>query len=1133
MCAHAHSVGYQSMTTQTQASLDALAAQITQIVNVQVPGGELFSGVAYPITFDVGDVNVENFGSLTDKDGNTWTLTPGAEWWYGGIAENGTPLWTGYNVALRLVNGDAWVEEAKFGGWWNLTVGAETNNLAGRPDEGPDPGQSTAGTGSSGSSTGVITPSVGSVSPPTPPTGTQTQASLDALAAQITQIVNVQVPGGELFSGVAYPITFDVGDVNVENFGSLTDKDGNTWTLTPGAEWWYGGIAENGTQLWTGYNVALRLVNGDAWVEEAKFGGWWNLTVGAETNNLAGRPDEGPDPGQSTAGTGSSGSSTGVITPSVGSVSPPTPPTGTQTQASLDALAAQITQIVNVQVPGGELFSGVAYPITFDVGDVNVENFGSLTDKDGNTWTLTPGAEWWYGGIAENGTPLWTGYNVALRLVNGDAWVEEAKFGGWWNLTVGAETNNLAGRPDEGPDPGQSTAGTGSSGSSTGVITPSVGSVSPPTPPTGTQTQASLDALAAQITQIVNVQVPGGELFSGVAYPITFDVGDVNVENFGSLTDKDGNTWTLTPGAEWWYGGIAENGTQLWTGYNVALRLVNGDAWVEEAKFGGWWNLTVGAETNNLAGRPDEGPDPGQSTAGTGSSGTTTTPSTDFITPGVGSFKDAAGNTYTIDAVDNADENGAAIPNGSGTAAMEYYNSAVYGEDAGTSQWYTWNQTTWSAAAAPPSPSSGSSVSGSSGTGGGTTTTAVTTGTGSDALVLSVSEDAYANGDGTSDANGDAAFTVSVDGKQLAGTFYATASHSAGASQAFTFKGNWAPGAHTVTVAFLNDAYAGTPSTDRNLYVSDVTYDGTDTKQSAALMSTGSQTFSVTDSTAIPPVVTGGGSDSLVVKVSEDYYLANTQFTVLIDGKQLGGTFTATTLHSSGNSQTFAFAGDFGSGQHTVSVDFLNDAYAGTPSTDRNLYVNDIVYNGSDTGQSAALMSQGAKTFLVSGGTTPSVFETGDHGSLQENLSQTGTYSVGGDTFVLGSGNAATVTLGTGASQIKFVGPSSVTLTGGAGQAAVSADAGNSKFVAGAGSLEVTGGAGKDAYVFHTTSGLLTLEDFSLAKGDTLTIDKSLQGSLHEASDGVGGTMLSFGTTGHGVDIHGLAALPSSNIVWA
>ena len=247
----------------------------------------------------------------------------------------------------------------------------------------------------------------------------------------------------------------------------------------------------------------------------------------------------------------------------------------------------------------------------------------------------------------------------------------------------------------------------------------------------------------------------------------------------------------------------------------------------------------------------------------------------------------------------------------------------------------------------------------------------VITGSGSDTLVLSISEDAWANGDGTSDAKGDAAFTVSVDGKQLAGTFYATASHSAGASQNFTFKGDWAPGAHTVTVAFLNDAWGGTASTDRNLYVNDVTYDGTDTKQSAALYSNGSQSFSVTDSTAIPPVVTGGGSDSLLVKVSEDYYLANAQFTVSVDGKQLGGTFTATTLHSSGNSQTFAFAGDFGSGQHTVSVKFLNDAWAGTPATDRNLYVNDIVYNGTDTDQTAALMSAGAKTFSVSGGTTP------------------------------------------------------------------------------------------------------------------------------------------------------------------
>jgi hypothetical protein len=439
-----------------------------------------------------------------------------------------------------------------------------------------------------------------------------------------------------------------------------------------------------------------------------------------------------------------------------------------------------------------------------------------------------------------------------------------------------------------------------------------------------TQTQADLDALAAQITNDVNTQVPGGEPFAGIAYPLTFDVGDVNVENLGSLTDKDGNTWTLTmaqpfgdnTGGNQWWGGVQENGQQLWDGYNVALRLVNGDVWVEEAKFGGWWNLTVGQETNNLSGRPGEGGDPGQ--GGTtppppsdGGGGTTPPPpppptsGSDFITPGVGSFNDAAGNTYAIDAASNADENGAPIPGGSGTGAMEYANGVVYGQDIGTGNWYTWDQSMWSASAAPPAPTS--------------------------------------------------------------------------------------------------------------------------------------------------------------------------------------------------------------------------DGGATTPSS------------GGDTTPPANPVGVRAATFSISGGTTPSVSETGDHGSLAQDLSQTGTYTVGGDTFVLSRGNAADVTLGTGTSQIKFVGASSITLTGGSGEATVAADAGTNVFAAGTGSLDVTGGGGQDAYVFHANSGLLTLEDFSLAKGDTLIVDKSLQGgSLHQASDGTGGTMLTFGAnTGHGVDIHGLAALPSSNIVWA
>jgi Ca-dependent carbohydrate-binding module xylan-binding len=375
---------------------------------------------------------------------------------------------------------------------------------------------------------------------------------------------------------------------------------------------------------------------------------------------------------------------------------------------------------------------------------------------------------------------------------------------------------------------------------------------------------------------------------------------------------------------------------------------------------------------------------------------------------------------------------------------------------------------------------------------------------------------------------------VSVDGKQLAGTFTAKASHADGVDQTFTFKGDWAPGGHTVAVNFLNDAWSGTAATDRNLYVDKVTYDGTNINKSATFLRSESQSFAVTDNTAVPPPVIGAGSDMLVVKVSEDAYHGDAQFTVAVDGKQLGGTFTATMLHASGGSQAFAFAGDFGAGQHSVSVKFLNDAYAGSASTDRNLYVNDIVYNGVDTKAVATLYGAGARAFSVSGGTTPSVNETNDQGSLQKNLSQTGTYTLGGDKIVLSGGNAASVTLGTGTSHMAFIGPSSLLLTGGSGSAIVTADAGTNTFAAGAGSLDVTGGGGKDTYVFHANSGMLTIEDFSAAKGDKLTIDSGLKGSMVQGSDGRGGTLITFGSgASHAIDVHGLAAVATSSINWA
>ena len=84
-------------------------------------------------------------------------------------------------------------------------------------------------------------------------------------------------------------------------------------------------------------------------------------------------------------------------------------------------------------------------------------------------------------------------------------------------------------------------------------------------------------------------------------------------------------------------------------------------------------------------------------------------------------------------------------------------------------------------------------------------------------LILNLSEDTY---------QGDAQFTVTIDGVPLGAAQTVTASHAAGAQQPFTYTGNWGTGPHSVSVKYLNDAYGGTAVTDRNLYLASANYDG-------------------------------------------------------------------------------------------------------------------------------------------------------------------------------------------------------------------------------------------------------------------------------------------------------------------
>jgi beta-glucanase (GH16 family) len=273
-------------------------------------------------------------------------------------------------------------------------------------------------------------------------------------------------------------------------------------------------------------------------------------------------------------------------------------------------------------------------------------------------------------------------------------------------------------------------------------------------------------------------------------------------------------------------------------------------------------------------------------------------------------------------------------------------------------------------------------------------------GTGSSTVILHVSEDAW---------NGDAQFVVLVDGQQLGGTQTATANHSAGQWQDVTVNGSFDSGPHTVSVQFINDAWGGWSGADRNLYVQSVDINGqhiagntaTDTAaagaesadpSAAVMMTNGTADFHSGSGTPTGSDV-GTGSSAVTLHVSEDAWNGDAQFNVLVDGHQVGGTQTATANHSAGQWQDVTVNGSFDSGPHTVSVQYINDAWGGTSSTDRNLYVQSVDINGQhiagntatntaaagaeSADPSAAVMMTDGTADFYSGSGTPTTGGTG------------------------------------------------------------------------------------------------------------------------------------------------------------
>ena len=200
----------------------------------------------------------------------------------------------------------------------------------------------------------------------------------------------------------------------------------------------------------------------------------------------------------------------------------------------------------------------------------------------------------------------------------------------------------------------------------------------------------------------------------------------------------------------------------------------------------------------------------------------------------------------------------------------------------------------------------------------------VTLGAGPSTLALFVSERAEPAG---------AQFTISVDGVQVGGVQTTAADSTIGAVQQFDVLGSFPVGSNTVSIDYLN-------ADDSLLNVESASVDGVAVANSAITLSNdGSLGFSFASTGMLTPVMVGSGPDTLALSVSERAE-PGAQFTISVDGSQVGGVQTTSANVLAGQNQVFDVAGNFGSGIGTVTIDYLN-------ASNSLLFANDLTLNGS------------------------------------------------------------------------------------------------------------------------------------------------------------------------------------------
>ncbi|MGI4795891.1 MAG: carbohydrate-binding domain-containing protein [Janthinobacterium lividum] len=218
----------------------------------------------------------------------------------------------------------------------------------------------------------------------------------------------------------------------------------------------------------------------------------------------------------------------------------------------------------------------------------------------------------------------------------------------------------------------------------------------------------------------------------------------------------------------------------------------------------------------------------------------------------------------------------------------------------------------------------------------------------------------------------------------------------------------------------------------------------------------------------------GSGSNDLVLQMSEDAYQGDAQFTVSVDGTQIGGTQTAVASHWAGQQQEFDVLGNWSAGSHLVKITFLNDAYGGSAATDRNLYVNSATYNGSTVSNAAStLYYTGSNYFTMTGTNAIGTASTTTSGIAGSDTASAVT-TTAATTYDYSDGTDHSLTTASGATDVFKLGGGTTNLTTQGNDTIIGA-AGTSTITALSGSLSLTGGAGNMTFIQGAASSSVTM----------------------------------------------------------